>query len=482
MRSADEIFSWVEELYALGVADRYGYRMPGTAADHAAARCIADHLRELGLADVRLEPVPLAVAFPDDWRLNVGAESFPCTFIRYAGYTPGHGITAPLVHVGPGSPEELDRLDVCGKIVLVDLVTDGTIPTMGASYFVHDPDGALAADRGRAAWPICNLASSYEEAFRRGAAGWVGVLDPFGDDTHEYLHWYAKFEMPAVTASSIAGPRLRELARHGAAATLVLTGTRGQGVGYNVYATVPGRRRDEYIVLKSHYDGWATNEASGAAVTLAAAEALAAPAATPLERSVLVFFRASHFGVSWSLGPHSWHVPPEQAAAIYGLRPDWMEYDCRALSLLGQTAVVNNIEMIGRRYRRTDDAWLGSDEPAPRFWGVTGPEGGANPVLLQAVTRAIVEHGLTASEVSNFVVGDGWEYARFGVPLVNFISHNVWQFTARDTPETVLKADLPKAAAAFVDIVRAEDQATMAALRPVAQVPFAVTPAGRWRR
>ena len=477
--SEEEIFRWVQDLYAFGEGERYGYRMPGTPCDHAAARYLEGKLRAFGLADVHCEPVPLAVAFPDRWALALaGCETVPCSYIRYAGYTPPGGVTGPLVYVGQGSSAEFEAVDVKGKIVVVDVVADGSVPAMGSTYFVHDPDGAIADERGRAAWPLRNLASSYQEACRRNAAGWVGVLTLFGDDTHHYLHWYAQFELPALTVSSAVGPQLRARARAGATATLVLTGSRGQGVGYNVYGLIPGRRSDEFIVLKSHYDGWATNEASGAAVTLATAAALAAPAATPLERSVLVFFRASHFGVGWSLGPDSWHVPRERAAAIYGLRPDWADYDCLANQLIPRTVAVNNIEMVGRRYTREGDAWVGLNQPAVRHWGVTGPEGGANPVLLEAVSQAIVRHGLSASQVSNFLVGDGWHYARQGVPLVNFISHNVWQFTHKDTLETVFKRDLPAAAAAFVDIVRAEDAASTQSLRPAVDVPYSVQPGG----
>jgi hypothetical protein len=110
--------------------------------------------------------------------------------------------------------------------------------------------------------------------------------------------------------------------------------------------------------------------------------------------------------------------------------------------------------------------------PAVRYWGVTGPEGGANPILLGAVTKAIGNQHLDRSVVSNFFIGDGMEYPRKGIPFVNCISHNIFQFSNKDTPETVMKEDLAGVVAAFVEIVRAEDAAAAAQLQPAGMVPI----------
>src|SRR5882757_6280802 len=106
--SNEESFRWVQEMYELGRQDRYGYRMPGTKSDHEAAHYLAGKLRQFGLSDVRLESVPIAVAFPDRWNLRVHAEGqteeVPCSFVRYCRYTPAEGVSAEMVYVGEGSP------------------------------------------------------------------------------------------------------------------------------------------------------------------------------------------------------------------------------------------------------------------------------------------------------------------------------------------------------------------------------------------
>jgi hypothetical protein len=474
--SNEEIFGWVQELYELGRRDRYGYRMPGTRSDHEAAHYLADKLRRFGLSDVRLEPVPIAVAFPERWSLQVHAggqtEEVPCSFVRYCRYTAAEGVNAEMVYVGEGSKADFDRVDVKGKIVVVDMVVTGIMPTMGPTLFAYDPDDTIKLEEGKAKWPPKNHDSSFQEAVARGAAGWIGILEIIGDDTNQYLHWYVRYELPALTISSQAGRRLREMLKGTRAkGTITVTGTRGQGTTYNVYGFLPGQRSDEYIVVKTHHDGWATNEASGSAVTLGVARHFATSGYKP-QRTLMFFFRANHFGIGWSMGRAPSDPPVEETTALFGLKPGWEKFQSLAAQLLPKTIAANNIEMIGRQYHRSGDEWHATALPAVRFWGVTGPEGGANPILLDAVRTAIQAHHLTRSHLSNFFVGDGMDYPRHGIPFVNFISHNIFQFSNKDTPETVMKEDLAAAVAAFVDIVRAQDAATAAQLLPAGMVPI----------
>lgn len=477
----EDIMAWAKAMHALGAADRYGYRMPGTASDHANANYIADELRKLGLVDVMLEPVPVAIAFPDRWSLEIHQdgkrESLPCSFLRYAGYTMPDGLTAELVHVGEGKAADFAAKDVRGKIVMADIGLPGTAPRVGADYYVLDRDGTIPQDEANFAWPPANLAASYKLAVQHGAAGWIGILDLFGDDTAEYHHWYAGYELPAVTISARTGERLRRSLSPGTKATITLTGTRGQGTSFNVYGTLPGRKRDGYVLVKSHHDGWATNEASGSAVTLAVAHLLSHEGAAKLDRDVLFFFRASHFGVGWTIFPEERNMSVAEATRIYGLDPGWEKFPSKLRDLLPRIVAANNIEMMGRQYRPAKpgspgDGWEPTDLASIRYWGVTGPEGGANPVLLDAVRGAIDRHDLDRSRISNFLLGDGWDLTQHGIPLVNCISHNIYQFTPKDTPETILRDKLLDMALAFADIVRAQDAAGAAALRPATYVPF----------
>lgn len=74
--------------------------------------------------------------------------------------------------------------------------------------------------------------------------------------------------------------------------------------------------------------------------------------------------------------------------------------------------------------------------------------------------------------MSNFFVGDGMAYPATETTFVNFISHNVFQFTNRDTPDTVLREDLGKSINAFTDILLSEDRAQRSSFYPAVNVPY----------
>lgn len=122
------------------------------------------------------------------------------------------------------------------------------------------------------------------------------------------------------------------------------------------YGVIPGRRSDECIVVKTHHDGWTTNETSGTAVALGVAKRMMAHDAPKLDRTLVFFFRASHFGVGWTITLDDMHIPVADATRIFGLNAGWESFHSRARDLLPNTVVVNNnIEMIGAQYRRGVD-------------------------------------------------------------------------------------------------------------------------------
>lgn len=469
--STDEIFGWVEDIWRFGRADRYGYRMPGTKSDRQTAEYLQKKFVDFGLRDTRLEPLPVAAAFPDTWTLTVQtggrAEGIPCHFLRYARFTGPAGVSAPLVYVGLGTDADFDKVDVTGKIVVVDVVSDGLSTISPHVFFRYDPQGTLAGDKVAENWPPDNFAT-YQQAVKRGAAGFIGILELMSGDMNQYLHVYLQYELPAVTISPRAGARLRAMLSGGTAnATIVLTGFKGQAETFNVYGFVPGRNTDEIIVMMSHHDGWATNDASGTAVVLGLAKYFGQLPPRALNRTLMFFLAGSHFGAAadWS-GKGVRGVPPEKVGEIFNMTRN--RYDCLAWKLLPRTVCANNVEMIGRQYKRQGEAFVATGRVCPRAWGVTGPRADqANPVLLSAVRDAIRTHDLDRSEIAFWFAGEATRYAREWIPTVNLISHNPWQFTNNDTPDTVMKEALRPTVKAFIDVLRKEDTADRAVLGPV---------------
>lgn len=110
----------VKDITAIGSCD-LGFRVPGTPEDRATADYVAEALRSAGLDDCGIERVRV-----DGWRLRGasvalrGGRSFEASAMGGTPGTGGKGVTAPLVDVGRGDRRTLRRLDVAGRIALVD--------------------------------------------------------------------------------------------------------------------------------------------------------------------------------------------------------------------------------------------------------------------------------------------------------------------------------------------------------------------------
>ncbi len=457
LASDDEMFEWVEELWRIGDEGEYGYRMPGTESDVRGTRYVAGKFREFGLLDVFQEPVSVRTNFPEEWGLEVVADDstmeIDSHFLRYAKFTPDEGVTADLVYVGDGSAREFnDAGDVAGKIVVVDITAAPTpISLLSAAFsvFEYDPQGTLDGDNAYENFPPDNLTSSYELAASRGAVGMVAILTYTVDDNNQYLHWYDREgTMPALSVSPRDGETLRSMLADGPVqATMTLTGEDGIGNSYNVYGTVPGRNygtdEDEFIAVQSHTDGWATNDASGMAVVFALAKYYAQLPPESRRYSILFFGYGSHFALleEGRVGSFIGRTNPEHV------------FD---LILEDRVRFAAPIEMIGKQFKVVDGEYVETGLAAPRAF-MTNPE--LPESLMQATQDAITVNDYDRSNVTaGFFTGEPAKWSDL-VPMVGLISHNAPQFTSDDTPETVMKSDLSKTAAVYVDIIDAAQEA-----------------------
>jgi len=110
----------VSRLAAIG-SHPLGFRVAGTPEEREAVDFIAAEMRSHGLQDVVEEPVPV-----DGWRLEEAyVETAGGTRVEAASFggvpeTGPKGVDGELVRVGRGGRRQLDRLDVAGKVALVE--------------------------------------------------------------------------------------------------------------------------------------------------------------------------------------------------------------------------------------------------------------------------------------------------------------------------------------------------------------------------
>lgn len=271
--------SIVERIAVIG-SSPLGFRAAGTPEDDAVCALVAGELEELGLEDVRLEPVPV-----DGWRfrgatLEADGGPFACAAFGGTPPTPPGGVEGELVFAGRGSRTELVRRGVAGKIVLIDWPGDHLLwPSLTTAEATRA--GALAV--------VCTCLSGGRYYQSKGALGafdgiWVGG------------------SVPLATISKEDALRLIERQRSAPLqARLTLDAELLPGAtAHNVVGTLGGHRRGPPIVVAGHHDGWfagAFDDATGVASTLAIAKAMRDAGYVP-ERSIVF---GSHTGEEYGL-------------------------------------------------------------------------------------------------------------------------------------------------------------------------------------
>jgi hypothetical protein len=277
--SPDYLRSVVERLESFR-SHPLGFRVAGTPEERAATTYIAAEMRDLGLANVTEEPVPV-----DAWRLEeafvelADGTRLECASFGGVPETGLKGVAGELVAVGRGGRKQLDRLEVRGKIALVEWQVARLWP-----YHV----GLELGLREAAAMVVyCPPGGPYYQA-----PGALGTFDGI---------WHA--EGPTcVTATKEDGAKLA--ARAGEQVRVVLRAplTRGAEAA-NVVGELPGRRRGAPAIVAGHHDGWfgaAFDDATGVAVTLELARAFTAAGIQPERTIAFVSHTAEEYGIAES--------------------------------------------------------------------------------------------------------------------------------------------------------------------------------------
>jgi Iap family predicted aminopeptidase len=264
----------VERLAAAG-SHPLGFRVAGTPEEREVVGFIADEMRSHGLRDVVKEPVPV-----DGWRLREAyVELADGTRVEGASFggvpeTGARGVRGELVRVGRGGRRQLDRLDVGGRIALVEWQVARLWP-----YHV----GLELGLRGAKAMVL--YAPEGGPFYQAPSA--LGTFDGI---------WHAEGP-PCVTIRREDAPKLEGEVR------VVLRAPRKPSTGWNVVGELPGRRRGAPVVVAGHHDGWfraAFDDATGVAVTLELARAFNG-AGVRLERTIaFVSHTAEEYGIAES--------------------------------------------------------------------------------------------------------------------------------------------------------------------------------------
>ncbi|MDX6506337.1 MAG: hypothetical protein QOG06_981 [Gaiellaceae bacterium] len=264
----------VERLAGIG-SHPLGFRVAGTPEEREAVDFIAAEMRSLGLENVTEEPVPV-----DGWRLEEAhvelADGTRVEGVSFGGVpeTGSKGVEGELVAVGRGGRKQLDRVEVAGKIVLVEWQVARLWP-----YHV----GLELGLRGAAAMVL--FAPEGGPYYQAPQA--LGTFDGI---------WHAEGP-PCVTIRREDAAKLQGRVR------VVLRAPMAPAEGVNVVGELPGRRRGAPAIVAGHHDGWfqaAFDDATGVAVTLELARAFAEAGIRPRRTIAFVSHTAEEYGIAES--------------------------------------------------------------------------------------------------------------------------------------------------------------------------------------
>lgn len=181
-----------------------GLRLAGTPAEHAGAAYVRDRLQAAGIAceleaydgwvsygDVPEQFGPATVTLPDGSVLAGKIYAF-------GGSTPTQGVSAELVWVGAGTPEDVAAVDLRGRIALSQLSMDAP----------HGEPVRCAGEAGALGIVIANWSDAIGRVVHTGTARGI-----WGNPTPQDLHHETR--IPVVAVAHADGVRLRALADGG---------------------------------------------------------------------------------------------------------------------------------------------------------------------------------------------------------------------------------------------------------------------------
>jgi hypothetical protein len=447
------IFEWIETVFARGV------RRPGYAADRWTENFCLERFRQLGLENVRLEPVTLPYWEPVESALIVRADGresrIPCFSLPHSATTDADGLDAPIVNWRDEMPGA-----VSGALAIVDVPLmrgPAELPLMlagavtgeaDANWRRYDPGGTLAGASQVLPFSYQFMAVM-DASIAAGARGFVGVLSDYPGDSNQYYVPYDAIAraIPGVWINRIDGARLRQLSGAGSVdGTIVSRAIRHDITCYNIVGELPGAD-DDVVIVGSHHDGpWASavEDASGVAMVLAQATYWSRVAAADRPHRMVFLLNAGHMtggaGVRTFIERHK--------------------------AELARVVLEVHLEHAASEFVERDGGLAASGHPEPRWWFTS------RLAPLEAIVReAIIAEHLDRSMIlppevfGPIPTTDGGPFHLAGVPLVNFLTAPFYLFDAIDTLDKIHRQSLVPVTRAAIRIIGATRGVSAAAMR-----------------
>ena len=265
------------------------HRRTGTENGVRSAEYIRQRFQDLGMQGVTIEHADTSSRSYNDWYLKAGEREVPCYFINGTLLKEETSVKAqirkPLVYVGEGSPEDYQKTDVSGKIVVADIRwTDYTMDVFRNNHSTGEAcycdEGEITStdgeDFGIDNYTPNTFPQNLIRAMDGGAEGFIGIL---WDNCDHYIHYnedynylfepgvaedllgypletsFHSMEIPGLCISRSEGEALIEAIQNTDAlmGEMELSVERSDQKANVVFGKLPGKS-DDVIIVHSHHD------------------------------------------------------------------------------------------------------------------------------------------------------------------------------------------------------------------------------------
>lgn len=283
-----------------------GYRTAGSKAEFEAGELLKKEMENIGL-EVTKDAFTLDTWEFEKARLTYVLADGTSKTVELGGYQTNFNTEGTkefsVVYGGRGTPEDLDGLDVTGKLVLIDINQREdwwiTYPAFEAN--LHGAAAVLAAQNGGYSevspdalnsQDICGKADAPAFSISRTDADIIkGLLEESPDKE-------IKVELDAKSVVTL------------------------DGTSYNIVGTIPGKNPDSMVLVSAHYDSYFDgfqDDNAAIGLMLGIAKAIKDSGYTPEKTLVFCAMAAEEWGASntrydWSTGAYN---------QIFNVHPEW---------------------------------------------------------------------------------------------------------------------------------------------------------------
>ena len=452
MPNQNEMMAWIKTY------TEWPHRMTGTVEGKGSAKFTADTFRQLGLAEVEIEPVPSVCYETSKCELEINSKAIECHLangtnrISELGKKDTEINEADVVYMGRGTEKDFENIDLEGKIVICDCYFKPHSHKEYMRFFegakVYDPCGKLDKKVN-----IYNIYSpndwpfNYLRAKEKGAAAFIGILQNYMDchylheDYSDIIDIDGYMSIPSLWVSREDGEKIKKNADGNATGSVHVVTEYAKRNALNVKGIVKGMS-DEILVIHSHHDATCrggVQDASGMSVVFALAKYFASLPEEKLKTSIMFLATDSHYT---DYEGHVGFIDKRMANGEKIVMDIAVEHIGKAMELDGNNDMILYGESEARQIYVSNIPGL----PEAVYELVKKYD-------LEKLMLLPVEQKKEGEYKSGDVNSDAYDFHVRGIPVVSLIAAPMYIYHNSDDADKVHEASLEPVAMMFIELV-----------------------------